>query len=1313
MSAPPFPDDPFYDPTIETLEIDVPDVDDQVTVEDDERSILGENKAVRPLTFEERQSERYTRTLTREVEKAERVRDRRTRQAGGLLETPVLESEGVLAPQDPLYSPLLDTDAGAMTTLPATKSIPDETGAVPVIRNTVNFLFGEDMAILGVKWDEEGFRYGADIMKHQWSESPVMSSIAAAGLAASVVFPIAGAVRKSARIGSIAKASARRGEFVSQQQKLENVISGKPEGGLGLLKFDNHTEQVRHMSREIDELGQPRYFNQEMAEKLQTASPTELRKMVSKRDVDKLLLAEDHRERFIRLERKVAEDRATHWDLGRLQLNKMFSNTYFNKRNELSRDYIEKLDDYYSRAGIGKFLLAVPDPEHGKNVFRHLYNDLSEEEFARLPESVRNWTTMYKDDAIKLQAKMLEEGFITPETAERIGALHVPALKTGTPDTEEFVDRTTRFLVSELGETTAVKTKPMPKLGAPSLLQRKRTREQILGDVDNLITDPKDLMMVGLVRDHQLLHTYGFMRDMVINSGNARHRLGQFIRQAEDIERLSPAARRQWVSLDDIKIPGAADRIRRMVEKKVGSPTGALPYMHTRVFDEFFGETGVLGQVTTTAGLMQVMTAIHKTSRTGLNPATHVQNLAGNMLGFLPMAGFNPFTVAALNDGRVLSRGFVNIARQTTTGEKNISHVMNKDNLTKIFGKDNIVKTEWGQLDLAEEFSNPLVRQILEESAFEQVEGLNHTKQMFKRLSAMDNLEDISSGGPVTKGASRFAARKVAEVFSKFAEKKGVKQGLHAASSAYLGEDMVPKMMYYLNLRKKGWSIDAATNEVGRRLPQYATVGSSIQGMRKVFLPWITFPAETARIMKNNMMDFPLRMLPWLHLPGITQSMASGLGLGPASATEVGRAKEAVPAWASKPSSVLLEGGGKAGAALGTGTGVTVGAMVGAAMGGAKGAALGAGVGGAALGATGYMGTKNEEHIRSWLMDFLPYSALMPATTAREAEPKTARQILDLSPLEPFAVLTPLLDLTMGEGSFGRQLPVNGINEAVSKASLGLLGFLSPSLLQKYGMKLTKPDGSFIPMSKITDGSVEDIEISGLPGAIAGGVAGGLFGASGGIGAAVTGAGLGALAGSEINTKRIAVDLGIEKSHYNMQEGNPVYDLLFTSMLGAPKSWKADPVQLLFNDQLRQNKFGKIRTSLARELRDHIMNGREAEANLVMQSMFNTFTSQYMNIPKAQREFINYMDRRIREITKLPALRGMSEESLRERLLEAGEFALDARSKQAQALVDAIRNELFVRRTMNPKGGAGSYLAPTRKSGRKKPKRRKRKGIYD
>jgi len=1198
---------------------------------------------------------------------------------------------------------------------------PDKPGNA--LRSTLNFLFSDEMGLLGFKWDEEAFTWNLDNFVNQISEHPFSTAFTLA----SYLVPVGLAWRKGARI---AERGVKLATLVSPR-KGEAIAAGQGLLGSKLFyRFDDHAKLVQTLAKPVANSDR-QFFSKSLTSALKKAkSPEEVKNLISPSELNKMLISDWHQDRFFELRHLAKEGKLegikqkASWAMWR-----RFGNKYFERLQDVSKHNIDSMNDFFVKSQIGRFLANAPT-RLGKESEQAIYKywlagtgrDVTQLS-KKIGQENAEWAEQLVGKWEELFIEQFDDGFIDDATAalfsdpDKVASgFHLPALRKGTPGFEELGGKFMTLVPGEAAQYGALVERRgldvAKALGGPTTKHRGKfvTSSAVLDSLDELETNPAKLTLGGYIKDNVLFQIHRNFRDIIVDATEGSPKWAQLISSREAYEAMPKYAKQNWLSFEELDsvVPGLADRMERMIKTKVAkdgldvTKYAAMPVIDREVVKAFFGREGSARQVGGSfAKFFELLTAVHKTTRTALNVPTHMSNLTGNMM-FLAMAGMNPFGKQALNDGKMFAKVFHRLAKTVKNkGDETIDSLMTVDNLGKMFGKDRYITDKLGKkVDLAEMFADPVMKDLVEAQAFDTVEGFKNVDRL---LNQLEKLETDGWGDKVLETAARSIAG--------FGDVPGIKQTLQTASSMYLGEDMIPKMMYASHLARKGWGRDAIIREIGRRLPQYRTVGQIPQKARKVVLPWITFPAEATRIMKNNMMDRPVQMMAWLQAPQIAQSMVSGLGMGP-QFKDYADAIENAPPWAARYQTVMLDGN-EAPETLGAVGGAGVGGLVGAAVGGAPGAVVGAvagGVGGAAFGAI-FGKEELKAFNRAWSLDFLPYSSLAPTSihpsqwekvlpSALGGIPTPGREVAmtakDLSPVEPFAVFTPLLELYAGRGSFGSEIEAKSGIDYASQMALGLLGHLSPPVMQKYGMSLQGPQGNPIEMAEIFANNGGQ---STLPKAITatfGGLAlGGLtfLGARMGLGAtagkaavsaAVSGL-LGTGAGYAVNVNRLMRDLGISPDPRTDQYNDATLDFLANSFFGLNKSWRADPLQAEYNQTLRNNQFSELRKSSVKEFRDAINNGRADVARAVLGEIKKTYIYQYGDTQMADTEFMEWARRMYSSIGSLPIWGGVSEKELAIRINSSRAANAEKYKYQRERLAE-LRAE-FIRRQLGKAKG--------------------------
>lgn len=1162
------------------------------------------------------------------------------------------------------------------------------------IRSTANFLFGDEMAVLGIKWDEDGMTWKAETAKDMWADHPIRSTIAVAGTA----LPLVGAIRKSAKVGYLATKLAPRVSVTTgagvATEFAERGLFGKALGKAGILPepvamVAKHGDNWTAIADELLHIPDPdaaleggkilKYFDDDFARKvMQEADPQKRLEMLGgKKRIQHILLGNDREERMRELAFIVESGQGTPLQAMKYRLNKAFANTYFQLRSNITKQYVQNMNEFWDNAKLDELFKHSLDEADHESYYKFLYGKLDAAEFAKLPLAKQQYFQRTVDRYRKHMQDTIESGFITQAESEFIGGVHVAALKKKT-DLEDV------FNVAKKQEQVFEESRKIriyPKLSSPTLLERRKTVEEVLAAQarGELIDDPNTIHKISILKDEILHEGYKLVRDIALKASDTATSLTAI--KPNVFDELPDVAKKAWISLDDLPGKGVSERLRRMVAKTLGKDPdgiGPLPYVHESVFRELFDEdSGMFIAGHNAANALSLLTMMHKPAKTVFNPGSHMQNLISNMLYDMPMAGINPFRPAVIQELQNANKLIWEIAKDVTTKKSDATSILaSREALEAIAQKGGIqtelMSTLGTKIDLLDEIMDPRVQQMIEHQAFENAEGFAVIQSFYDKL---EKAGSDSLLGSVTKGVAG-AYVKAMKGFDRLAEKTIKAPLLSRASAAYLAEDMSPKLATYLQLRKRGISISEAVKEVGRRFPQYKTVGREIKGARRFMFPWITFPAEMARIMKNNMTDRPLASLMWMKAAAMTQATMSGLGLAPFNPEEVREAQDSAPFWANKPNTVITSAEGQ-GAVGGGFTGGVLGGTIGGLKAGPLGFAIGASAGALVGGGLGLYGADGEDSMRAWVLDFLPHSAVLPQTYDVDFSPGSnmVKEALKLSPVEPLTIMMPLMRLVMGEDEFGNEIMADGPFDYTTKAMVQTFGLLSPPWVQKYGFRVGTPDAGFLGMDRVST-----MTLAGAAGALAGYKLGGALGAAG-IGAA------GMALGSQIDTSRFEEDIGIRENPRTGERGNPVFDVLFNTATGLGKSWKTTPGQKAFNDKIKEDSLKKFRASLRKKLVDKANNGDEEGFNQLMQDYFMTYVTQYDNPREAQAKFSESMSTLMPKLRRNPQFARFSLEELEARLREATAFAVKHRGEFSDKRVEDLRKEIMLRSMSQHKKG--------------------------
>ena len=1213
------------------------------------------------------------------------------------------------------------------------------------------FVFGPELALMGIKWDEDGFEFGKEVFLNQVMNHPYETAFTVATYA----FPALFAARRGARLAQYsAKLAEEAGEDVAiaagkgflERRGLGAVARGVQRApgvkSLNLdklgFKFDDHAKMVQTMARpDVNQLnkatGDGRYFDKHVLEALEQAdSPEMIEKIIPKRRLAQMLTTERSNDRYLELA-KLA--RRGELDTPALKLawsvQKNFTNRYAKQVQDLHTDDITNLQEYLKEAEIEKYYSEIPSFSEdlseaaGEAIYEYMLDGLTTdaiEKLATLPgigSKTLQWAQGLGHKWQRLTKTQYDEGFLTEDQYQLFkegggmieSGMHLPAIAKGTKGFIDIGRKTITQKPGPMGLEDVTKMEALKIFGGPTskhrgtLITREATREAIPG----LVTKPKDLFVGGYVNDVQLLGMHRMFRDVIMNHAESGGKMyDEFITTQENfaaLAKVGKSATDEWLNLSELDgiVPGLAARMRRMIDARV-KKDGLDPALHVKdpvisreLISQFFkGDGSPRHDTGAFKKLLQLSTAIYKSSKTALNPATHMGNMMGNM-HFLTQIGVNVFGKNFMNDGHAAAKMFNKLAKQVKAQSgKTTDELMNPENLAKLLGDDRYITNHLGhQIDMAEQFSDPIVKNMFEAQAFETVEGFASAEAM---LAAIKTAE--------VQGFSDKTVALLARIMGGHHEIPGVKQTMHKMSSMYLAEDMVPKVQYFARLLREGWSKQAAVREVGRRLPQYATMGKLPKDSRRLALPWITWTAESARIMKNNMQDYPIQAMINLQAPQIIQGLISGSGSGPESREEQAGTFTQAASHATRYGSVAIDPD-RAPETLGAVGGGALGAVVGTRFGGALGGMAGM-VGGAMAGyMTGSEYGQDGDAALTRIMtnDWLTQASLFPSNLSQERWDQLtlktatngvdyARNLVDVLQVEPYAVVQPLFNILTGRDDFGNEVKSTGPMDLLGKSVMQAMNHHMPPMFTKFvgnvsgdqlnpisaaqyyarnGGELSVPSHMTPGAHGLSEEGADWLEADDQANKLKTGAS---LGAASGFGvfkglktagvpaktAAIAAAAQGvvvAAGGTQINVQKFMTSMGWSRDLKTEQPGDWTLDAFQNSIAGISKSFPASGHQQQLNEKYKAQEAGKQRGVIMKKIKDNLRHGRGEIANSYIKPLYDSFYRQYGNERIAKRMFNEAYARVLQEVNGSKLGEGISVDALKMQLksLEAGQAA--------------------------------------------------------
>lgn len=826
-----------------------------------------------------------------------------------------------------------------------------------------NILIGGEMSALGMKLDEEGLHASWDQFKQNWSEHPIANTITSA---AWVLPGVATAFNKIPRLA-----------------KFSNI----PDQALVEYGFANSVEDVAQMS----------YRDKRMMQR-------HIYQMQRGRELDDLVAQGPPGEGAPLTEKLNYRKNQLEW-----VFRKNFANTAADHLNpstmtEEGGQFVRRMQSYVEGDEFNRHLTKMPDPERGPAIARAIHDPT---DIADLSPDEATWAAGLREDLVKHQNLALEEGFIDEATHKKVGDVWLPMQREGTPLTAGGPTTEAYRLVGRTKE--GVKQFTVPRTATPHLLERQTSRAELKsilreqeaathlkegrrnkalsvlkgdefteargliekGETDQALTlltkrkpviaTPEAFTVGGLLQQKMLLESFRYVRDVALNP--------TFVRNTDQVKAMSKQAQKHWMDLNSLPNSGT---VRRMVGKRLGKPGAVdeLGWVRKDLFDnleDIVGESEKRSHGLVT--LIDTAVAMMKTAKTAGNPYTQGQNLIGDWM-MLWQAGWNAMEP---ENFKVLKSAFY--AYKDWKKAEKAGQVVSDLNLGKL-----TTTTTGESLDIAKEISNPVVKGLILESNLLSAEGLETLDRLFAKT---DDAQVLVRG--LIKGT-----QKVSKI-----------TGLAKAAEWYMGVDDISKLAYYLGLRKKGFTPAGAALEVSRRLPMYSHVGRAWKQSRRFVFPWISFPVEVMRVMKNNLMDNPLRTMMTFHAYKGLQSMF--YPFSDLSAEGIEEQKRNLPWYAQRPGRTVM---------------------------------------------TPFKDANDD--LRSMALDWLPHTALLPQTDAPEAP---LLQKIPMGLGEPMSIYNSLYYALTGKDFNGNDIPFDPMNPIQDRAKtmlLSMVGFVAPPLIEKY-----------------------------------------------------------------------------------------------------------------------------------------------------------------------------------------------------------------------------------------------------------------------
>jgi hypothetical protein len=267
------------------------------------------------------------------------------------------------------------------------------------------------------------------------------------------------------------------------------------------------------------------------------------------------------------------------------------------------------------------------------------------------------------------------------------------------------------------------------------------------------------------------------------------------------------------------------------------------------------------------------------------------------------------------------------------------------------------------------------------------------------------------------------------------------------------------------------------------------------------------------------------------------------------------------------------------------------------------------------------------------MLDFLPHSTFMMTTNSPDfggnyAPWQDLPGFLEQMPAEPLAILKPMISAFTGETPYGEPAGDGTIGGGIAKTIAGMIGFMAPPFLQKYGFRMNTPD---VP----------------------------LFGEPTGV----------------TNVSKMLIDTGNAIDPMTGRPGSMTNDFWINNF-GVWKSYAATGEQQIANEAKTETHMRDIRKHLAKNLDYHLNRGNEREIVSILTEIQGSFAEQYQHSPlMAQEKYTGYLKLISDRLGQHPKLKHWSQADIVDRLGQAGEWSGRERNRAREELLESLRRE--------------------------------------
>lgn len=551
------------------------------------------NKPLTSMPKPDAETLNYTRLRVNDVmdyaEKADQVRDiytqsRRDAEAGGGLG--IDETINLPDRSDPTYAAIASQKDRSLVG-------PEQDTGDPVktLRSVANFLFSDEMGLLGMKWDQDGFSFGWDHFKNQIVEHPISTAFTVG----SYMIPIGAAWMKGSRLAHRASVLMQAASDPAARALAQAQVAGNPAAlsllsgtgdvgaaaGRGFLgtnlgfRFDEHARLVKSLAGSAHVTDGRELFDPELAKKILAATtPEEVAKLMPEKDLRKILMNDWHAARSLEtqaLAKSGALDampgiagvaRRAHYAFQR-----GFGNSYFEQVQNMNSTQIDNIDKFWKTERFSDVLASLPSlgRENAELVTKYRFGKVTRDE---LEKAIGGNNVNAIDALIKRETELFDQGiangYFDPAGSEVAlfgkgqGGLdlgyHLPAVKPGTPGFGDFDFAAKGVTSSKSGRLVRDSVMdPATLLTGPTTMRREHLTDvnKTMSALSELEVDVRKLAVGGYIMDATLQHIHLGFRDMINNSLRGLPNTQHWVKSADDFAAMGPAAKKNYMSLEE------------------------------------------------------------------------------------------------------------------------------------------------------------------------------------------------------------------------------------------------------------------------------------------------------------------------------------------------------------------------------------------------------------------------------------------------------------------------------------------------------------------------------------------------------------------------------------------------------------------------------------------------------------------------------------------------------------------------------------------------------------------------------------------